>query len=123
MNSVWDSKWTSIHEYLHKGKKTDIDRVLNLFSLDRKLAMERFIAYMEEDNEDQCLDLTTTVKLSDDQVREYLRTAGVTSNSMLQQMNKEKRDEILTQVKKLKGVSIRQISRVTGISKSVIGRN
>ncbi|MDQ0252808.1 hypothetical protein J2S74_000180 [Evansella vedderi] len=106
MNSVWYSKWTSFHEYLQKGKITDIDRGLNLFSLNRKSAIERFIAYMQEDNEDQCLDLIQRVKLSDDQVREYLRTAGVTSNSILQQMNKEKRDEILTKVKKLKGVSI-----------------
>ncbi|MDQ0252834.1 REP element-mobilizing transposase RayT [Evansella vedderi] len=122
VNSVWDSKWTSIYEYLHKGEITDIDRGLNLFSQDRKSAIERFIVYMQEDNEDQCLDLTQRVKLSDDQVREYFRKLGVTSNSMLQQMNKEKRNEILTQVKKLKGVSIRQISRVTGISKSVIDR-
>ncbi|MFA9560651.1 hypothetical protein ACERII_25455 [Evansella sp. AB-rgal1] len=77
---------------------------------------------MQENNKDQCLDLTENVKLSDDQVRESLRTLGVTSNSMLQQMSKEKRNMIISKMKKLKGVSIRQISRVTGISKSVIGR-
>lgn len=61
-------------------------------------------------------------KLSDDQVREYLRTMGVTSNSMLQQIDRKNRDAVLAKLKKLNGVSIRQISRIAGISKSVIDR-
>jgi putative transposase len=39
---------------------------------------------------------------------------------MLQQMDREHRNKILAKLKKLEGVSIRQIARITGISKSVI---
>ena len=103
-------------------KITNIDRGLNLFSPDRRTAMKKFIDYMQEVNDDQCLDLTERVKLADDQVREYLRTVGVTSNSTLQQLGRDDRDAVLAKLKKLNGVSIRQISRITGISKSVIDR-
>jgi putative transposase len=122
LKSVWDSKWTSFHEYFRKVEITDIDRGLNLFSPDRRTAIERYIGYMQENNNDQCLDLKEKVKLSDEQVRESLRAMGVTSNSMLQQMEREDRDIVLAKLKRLKGVSIRQISRITGISKSVIDR-
>ncbi len=47
---------------------------------------------------------------------------GVTNNSMVQQMDREHRNMVLANLKNMEGVSIRQISRVTGISKSVIAR-
>ncbi|MDO6657850.1 hypothetical protein [Anaerobacillus sp. 1_MG-2023] len=103
-------------------KLVDIDRGLRLFSEDPKVARQRFILYMQETNEDQCLDIKEITKVTDDHVRDYLRTIGILSNSMLQQMDREERDAVLVKMKKLKGVSIRQISRVTGISKSVIDR-
>lgn len=122
VKSVWDSNWTSLREYVDKVKITDIDRGLNLFSRDRRAAIEKFVDYMQEVNDDQCLDLKESVKLSDNQVREYLRTVGITSSSMLQQMDREERDAVLAKLKKLNGISSRQISRITGISRSVIDR-
>jgi putative transposase len=113
---------TSIHEYERKVKLAEIDRGLGLFSPDRQMARRRFIEYMLKRNNDQCLDINEKVKLSDEQVREYLRTIGVLSSSMLQQMDRDDRNAVLAKVKKLKGVFIRQISRMTGISKSVIDR-
>ncbi|WP_377887511.1 transposase [Alkalihalobacillus sp. R86527] len=122
VRSVWDSKWTSIHEYMSRVKLADIDRGLCLFSVDRKVARRQFILFMQEINEDRCLDIYEKIKLTDDEVRDYLRSIGVMSSSMLQQMDREERNAVLLKMKKLKGVSIRQISRVTGISKSVIDR-
>jgi putative transposase len=118
--SVWDSQWTSINEYLHRGKLVDIDRGLRLFSPDRKVAIKWFKIFMEEHNNDQCLEYV--VRMSDGEVREFLRLLGITSSSMIQKLDKEKRDVILRDLKELEGVSIRQLSRITGISKSVIGR-
>ncbi|MFA1820842.1 hypothetical protein ACDX78_11770 [Virgibacillus oceani] len=40
----------------------------------------------------------------------------------LQQMDKETRDAVLAKLKSLNGVSQRQLSRITGISKTVIQR-
>ncbi|WP_244535207.1 transposase [Gracilibacillus kekensis] len=120
--SVWDSRWTSIHEYVHKVEFVNIDKGFQLFSTNKKTALVQFIVYMQEVNDDRCLDFEDRVNLSDDQVREYLHDLGVTNNSMLQQMNRRNRNVVLAHLKNLEGVSIRQISRVTGISKSVIAR-
>ncbi|MRX72829.1 transposase [Bacillus lacus] len=122
VRSVWDSKWTSAHEYIRKAVIVDIDRGLSLFSSERKAALRQYVVYMEEENDEECLDYNETVKLSDDKVREYLQTLGVKSSSNLQQMSRKERDGVLAQVKKHQGTSIRQLSRITGISKSVIDR-
>jgi putative transposase len=40
--------------------------------------------------------------------------------TVLQTMEKEKRDEILRQLKEIEGISHRQIARVTGVSPNII---
>ncbi len=47
---------------------------------------------------------------------------GISSISTIQHMEKGRRDEIIRAMKSIDGVSIRQLSRVTGIAKSVIDR-
>jgi putative transposase len=120
--NVFESKWTSLNEYINEVEIVDIDKGLNLFSSDRKIAIKLFTKYMCETNDDQCLDYKVKVKMPDSEVREFLYTLGITNISTLQQMPKENRDTILVRLKELTGVTVRQISRVTGISKSVIQR-
>jgi putative transposase len=121
-NSVWESKWTSIYEYVHKEEMVDIDLGLRLFSEDRKMAIPLFKEYMQQHNHDQCLDDVVRVRLSDREVKEHLTKMGITSISHFQQLEKEERDQVLVMLKGLKGVNLRQLSRITGISKSVIQR-
>ena len=116
---VFHCSWTSMHEYLHKGYIVDRDKILNLFSSDRKKAIALFKKYMNEGNEDQFLDIK--IKVYDSEVLDYLNDLGITS-SVLQKMDRNERMAVLADLKEMKGVSIRQISRITGISKSVIAR-
>jgi putative transposase len=121
-NSVWECKWTSIYEYVNKVKMVDIDVGLRLFSEERKMALPKFKEYMQQHNQDQCLDDVVRVRLSDREVKEHLTNIGITSISHFQQLEKEERDQVLVMLKGLKGVNLRQLSRITGISKSVIQR-
>jgi putative transposase len=120
--TVFDSSWTSIHEYIDNSNLITIDKGLSFFHDDGKIALEQFNAYMTEDSEEQCMIDRPRIKVSDSQVLDYLRSRGVMEKNKLQQMGKEDRDAILASLKEIRGVSIRQISRVTGISKSVIER-
>ncbi|MBM7661707.1 hypothetical protein JOC85_002510 [Bacillus mesophilus] len=120
VQTIWDSKWTSIHEYLRHVSIVDIDRGLNMLSENRKVAIYWYKEYMEENNTDKCLEYE--VKLSDSEVRGYLFSLGIESSSVLQQMERAQRDVILSKLKEINGVSLGQISRITGISKSVISR-
>lgn len=81
-----------------------------------------YIEYIHQPNDDQCLGDTVKVRKSDNEVREFLFQLGISNKSTLQQMDKLNRNEILTKLKAMKGVSLRQLSRITGISKSVIQR-
>jgi REP element-mobilizing transposase RayT len=121
--NVFECKWTSIHEYLKKESLVDIDAGLQQFSSDRKKSMQLFIQYMSEANADQCLeDEHIKAAISDQEVKEYLIKLGILNSSFLQKMERENRDAVLSRLKRLSGVSVRQISRITGISKSVIHR-
>jgi putative transposase len=120
--NVFECRWTSIKEYLGNSSIVDIDFALNLLSSDRNKALQIFNKYMQEVNGDQCLDDYVKVKLSDDEVREHLLEIGVPQSVHLQQMKKLDRDAILIKLRNLNGVSYQQLSRITGISKSVIAR-
>lgn len=77
---------------------------------------------MKEINDDQCLEDTVQPRLTDDDVRSFLSILGIENKSTLQQMDKKERNTIVAKLKKIEGVSLRQLARITGISKSVIQR-
>lgn len=120
--NVFATRWTSINEYIQQVNMIDIDFGLDLFSPDRNKAIRLYIEYMQQPNDDQCLEDTVKVRKSDNEVREFLFQLGIPNKSTLQQMDKENRNVILAKLKAMKGVSLRQLSRITGISKSVIQR-
>lgn len=119
---IADYKWTSYSEYIYKPIIIDTDLCLNLFSLDRTKAIDLFIKYMNENNDDNCLEFEEFFRLTDAEVRDKMNKMGVSNTSELQQYNKGKRDEILIRLKNTKGITLRQLSRITGISKSLIGK-
>ncbi|MFE8700858.1 transposase [Cytobacillus sp. FJAT-54145] len=121
-NSVLESKWTSINEYFEKDTFVDIDLGLSLFSQYQNTAIQLFKEYMVKSNNDQCLDDKLKERMSDSEVREHMHKIGISNISVLQQLDKDKRDVALARLKELEGVSLRQLSRITGISKSVIHR-
>lgn len=75
---------------------------------------------MSQLNHDLCLEYYPSERKTDDEVRLYCRKLGISNSSMLQKMNKKQRNELIAQLKVLNGVSERQISRVTGVSRKVI---
>jgi putative transposase len=121
-SNAFDCRWTSINEYVREANIVDTEFGLKLFSLDRRAAIKLYSKYMHELNDDQCLDDLGKVKMSDHEIREYLYRIGIPNITTLQQMEKGKRDDTLAALKGMNGVTVRQLSRITGISKSVIQR-
>ncbi len=114
--------WSSYQDYVKGSGITDIDFALDIFSADRTKAVMLFKDYTSENNTDECLDYAEKMVASDTAVMECLNTMGIASISQLQQLPKEQRDEILRKMKEMEGITIRQLARMTGISKSVIDR-
>lgn len=114
--------WSSYQDYIGKAGITDIDLALDIFSNDRTKAVNLFKGYSNESNTDKCLDYEEKVVASDKAIMDYLNKLGVANISQLQQLKKEQRNGIIHKIKEIEGITIRQLARMTGISKSVIDR-
>lgn len=110
------------NEYFRKAIVVNTDFGLSLFSEDKAKALKRFKSYLNETDAGSCLEYEEKYKLTDDKVISYLSTLGIKNISELQQIEKVTRDDILRKIKLLRGITLRQLSRITGISKSVLGR-
>ncbi len=120
-------KWSSVCAY-YDGKEypaglTDTGFVLEMLSEDKKIATKEFRYFMEEENDDKCLEDEMIVKASDEEVRaeiqKLLKGKAISSLSL---MERDERTNILRQAKEITGSSIRQISRITGIGYNIIIR-
>lgn len=84
--------------------------------------VELFRNFNIQNNNDMCLEDEEKLRVSDSEVKEYFKEAGVMNPKELRQLEKSKRDETIKRLKLLNGVTVRQLSRMTGISKSAIDR-
>lgn len=120
-------RWSSCRTYYgakeYPQKLTKTDFVLGLFSEREEEKAEEFRKFMEQDNEDSCLEDERHKRLSDEEVREAVQSLlkGRSINA-LEHMERDERDIILHQAKEIKGSSVRQITRVTGIGYNIITR-
>lgn len=114
--------WSSLREYIAESNVVDIDYALGMFSIDRATAVKLFLDFTNEPNSDEHLDFEPRHGLLDEEVSIILKELGFCCSSELQQLEKVERDKIIKELVKLRRVSIRQLARVTGISKNVIER-
>lgn len=114
--------WSSYKEYVKNASIADTKPALEMFTNDKSKAVKLFEEYMNEANEDKCLEYEERVKITDSEVRAHFSRLGVSNISDLQKEEKNKRNELIREVKSIEGITIRQLSRITGISKSVIDR-
>ena len=115
-------KWSSYIEYIEKATLTDTDFALNIFSQDRKTAIDLFDKFNNQNNNDICLEYDDKVIVSDNDLKELILLLGIRNITELHKLEKIKRNEILKKLKSINRVTVRQLSRFTGISKSVIHR-
>ena len=122
VNNILQYKWTSYNDYISGPNLIDTSMALGILSPKWVDAVDTFIRYMNEGNNDKCLDLEDRIITRDADVLAYLKTLGVENVSKLQQMDRNSRDEIIRHIKDKKLTSIRELSRITGVSKSIIQR-
>ncbi len=115
-------RWSSYKEYLDTPVVTDTDLALDMFSIDRKKAILLFKLYNNEINEDQCLEDNEKTDLSDQELIRFLNEIGISNINEIARLDKEQRDHVIKEIKNINGVTVRQIARLTGISRSVIKR-
>lgn len=111
-------KFSSYNEYINNSTLVDIDFCLSIID------KEQFIEFNNEFNDDVCLDISNNdFRLNDDDaLKIILKTCRCKSVSDFQKFDKFKRNYYIGKFYQ-KGLSIRQISRLTGLSRKVVENN
>ncbi|HBQ86342.1 MAG TPA: transposase [Syntrophomonas sp.] len=118
-------RWSSIHAYYGTWEYpyglTEPSFPLGIFNQDREKALLAFHEFMNQQNEDKCLENETKQRKTDLEVKtEIEKLMNGDFIGMLQGMERIRRNEILRKAKKIDGASLRQISRVTGLSVDIV---
>lgn len=113
-------KWSSYNDYLHNIGITDIEFGLSFFNDNKKETLMLFDKYMKEDEKKTCLDLEENHKITDGEaLRIIQKQCGISNATDMQELPMDQRDKNIALLKE-NGLSIRQISRLTGISFGIV---
>lgn len=113
---VSDYPYSSYADYLHSSNSVDTDFAL------RMLSREEFIKFNNATNDDQCMDVSASVRkaVTDTEATAIIAKISRCNNvTEFQQLDQKKKETYIKKIHK-KGVSVRQLSRLTGISKGLI---
>ena len=110
-------KLSSYNEYINKPNLVNVDFCLGIID------KEQFIEFNNEFNDDICLEMEEHFRLTDEEALKIIRKITRCKNTTeFQALEKNKRNFYIRKLS-LKGLSIRQISRLTGVSKKIVETN
>jgi putative transposase len=117
--------WSSCSGYYECSQNPtgllDDEFVLGLFSENKSSALEEFKEFNEQENEDNCLDDKIRIRLSDEEAKEeIIKIISKEDIIKLKSLPKKNRDEIICKIKRIEGLSQRQLARILGISQNLI---
>lgn len=115
-NNICEYEYSSYNDYVYcKNSLIDTDFVFLMIS------KEQFVEFNNEINDDICLDIEEQkFRLSDNDAREIIKEITKCDNvAEFQALETKERDKFIKKLKN-EGLSIRQISRLTGVSKGIV---
>ena len=108
-------RWSSYHAYGRTESFLDQSLTCELVK-----DIDEFKNYITTENHDSCMEFGS--RKTDEWATDVIRkTAGVASGTVIQQFDRQSRNLILRSLKS-EGLSVRQIERLTGISRGVVQR-
>lgn len=117
VKSLGEYKWSSYYEYIKENRIVDIELGLKLIAGNNNNEIESFIRFNNEMNNDVCMELQEKpVRVSDEELRLIVKNKYGIEAIQIQNEEKQKQLQILKELKEYNGVSLRQISRITGLS-------
>lgn len=119
-DTVLGYKWSSYNEYIVKQKIIDTEFILKLFGEEKQTAKVEFERYMNEVNQDICLDYKERHRISDYKAIQIIEENYGVKKGLFHLLERQERDMILKKLKSIDGVTIRQLARVTGVSKYIV---
>lgn len=111
--------WSSYNAYLNPEKDSLTDTTFAL----EMIGKEEFVRFNNQTNDDKCLDAQEAkLRLTDEQAKTIItQISKCNSAAAFQELSVDKRDKCIRAFKE-NGLSIRQISRLTGIYYGIVRR-
>ncbi|AOT70378.1 transposase [Geosporobacter ferrireducens] len=120
---VEDYLWTNYTDYIGEKYQADRDYALDILNVDREKAVKKFIEYINKDNDDKCLEIKESQQITDNDAIKIIKAhCKIEQGLDLQMVDVDKRNRCIKELKEGYGLSIRQIERLTGISRGIIQR-
>ena len=121
--SIEDYPWCSYTDYLEESDcLTDVDFLLSMLCKNEVTAQEEYIK-MHEEREEMYFSIPERKRLTDEQAKEKIRIILKDKKiSELSQLSKDDRNRYIYLLRKDGDISIRQLERLTGISRGILSR-
>ena len=108
-------KWSSYSEYISASGITDTGFALELLG-----GKEKFVEFMNENDETNCLEIVDSKRLTDEKAIDIIRKKHkIKKVQAIGDLSADKRNQLLHKLKE-DGLSVRQIERLTGINRGVV---
>ena len=112
-----DYAYSSYHEYLkpEENQLTDVEFGLGMIS------REQFIEFNNQQNDDKCLEVDdNSFRIMDAEAKKIIfKVSNCKSTAEFQRLELKQRDQFVIELKE-EGLSLRQISRLTGLSFGIV---
>ncbi|SNS17964.1 REP element-mobilizing transposase RayT [Anaerovirgula multivorans] len=119
-NSVAGYRWSSYHEYIHKQNIIDTELILELFATEKQIAKKEFEKYMNEKNKDECLEYEERHRITDKEIIKLIEEEYGVKKGLFHLLGRQEKEMILKNLKEINGITIRQLARITGVSKYMV---
>jgi putative transposase len=122
VNAIDEFKYSSYQEYVNNEVFIDKNFILGLFDTNISKSVKEFIEYNNKTNDDLCLEYNRNKRIPDVEAIVFIKKiCGIKAPKDLQNISKEERDIFLKKLRK-RSLSIKQLERLTGISRGIIQR-
>ena len=112
-----DFPWSSFQDYMYKSSLTDTGLLYKLIG-----GKNKFNEFMDINDNVECMEIDKAFYLSDKKAMQLIKDQlGLDNGREIQEFNKYERNAILVKMRNW-GLSVRQMERLTGISRGVITR-
>ncbi len=112
-----DYRWSSYHEYLHNPELADTTLALELLN-----GLAGFKEFHLAEEQQPCLDCEEPRRISDEKATMLIcELSNIKNPLLLQELDPPQRNEIIRLLKE-KGLTVRQIARLTEINRGIVTR-
>lgn len=122
VGKIKNYNWTNYNDYIEGSQRTDTDFILSIFtSTNKEKSIIDFKEYINRENNDECLDVINKRRITDDEAIKIIKSyCNVDHGTDLQKLDFHIRNSYIKILKEEGNLSIRQIERLTGISRGII---